>query len=120
MRGLRILAEAQWNLGRAATVLQSDASEQKWDHMTAQWPVSEVTRCGRQLERTQFRRIGSHRVRASALEAAVSACNFKGLSGTPVEGEDLAELRHCGQGGARGGLGAESLGVQRRWRLAVL
>ena len=68
--GLLFLMVQDWHRPWNSLVSSSDSSLGGFGVCHAWWPQSEVSKCGRRLERSRFRRSSGHSARESALQAA--------------------------------------------------
>ena len=83
-------------------VLSSDASLVGYGVCQAWWPQQKVAMCGRQPERSRFRRVASHGARESALQSAGLVCDAHGRW-TSLDGDES-----CLSGVAEAGWGTDA------------
>ncbi|CAE7283511.1 nhaD [Symbiodinium necroappetens] len=77
-------------------VLSSDASLKGYGVCRAWWPRSKVAECGRQSERSRFRRVSAHSARESALQAAGLSLDQHGRWTSPHGDESHEALAQAG------------------------
>ena len=77
-------------------VLASDASLKGYGVCRAWWPRSKVAECGRQSERSRFRRVSAHSARESALQAAGLSLDQHGRWTSPHGDESHEALAQAG------------------------
>lgn len=69
-KGLMVFLQSDWWRGWNPLVTASDASLEGYGVSTSFWPLEEVKRVGRQVERSRFRRPATTQARSSALGSA--------------------------------------------------
>ena len=69
-KGILFMLVQDWWRPWNRMVLSSDASLHGYGVCQAWWPKNKVAACGRQTERSRFKRVSSHSARESALQAA--------------------------------------------------
>ena len=95
-KGILFMLVQDWWRKWNRMVLSSDASLHGYGVCQAWWPKAKVAECGRQTERSRFRRVSAHSARESALQAAGLSVDERGRCTDPHGDACRASLAQAG------------------------